>query len=252
MTPSALRSWFAREHPGWNWDNRCAGAAYQTCVATGTAVRTYPTATAARNASMIRSRDISKAPAGAFHFWEYWATLGGVYANYGHVALELGGGWALMSNPEASDEQWGIALGVTNVAEWTRRRAGVLTYLGWSNTYGDNTASIAAGSSGAASGENSNIELKEWDEMATREDVKSALREVLAEQARLGQYSLVPILDDGNIYLVNNENQKRVRVETPYHVQLIMRRLSNEADDTMLDAESRIVDGYLAAVAGAK
>ena len=20
-----LRAWFAREHPGWNWDNRCAG-----------------------------------------------------------------------------------------------------------------------------------------------------------------------------------------------------------------------------------
>lgn len=145
MTPTELKAWFPREHPGWNWDNRCAGAAYQTCVATGRAVQTYPTATAARDASMIVSRDISKAPAGAFHFWEYWARLGGVYQNYGHVGLELGGGWALMSNPEAWDDQWGIVLGVTNVEEWTRRRAGVVTYLGWSHTYGANTASITTG-----------------------------------------------------------------------------------------------------------
>lgn len=152
MTPSELRNWFAAEHAGWNWDNRCAGAAYQTCVATGRAVQPYPTATAARNASLIGSRDVSKAPPGAFHFWEYWATLGGVYANYGHVACELGGGWALMSNPEAWDEQWGIALGVANVIEWTRRRSGIVTYLGWSTTYGANSVNISGG--GAAGSEN--------------------------------------------------------------------------------------------------
>ena len=56
MTSTELKAWFAKNHPGWNWDDRCAVAAYQTCVATGTATRPYPTATAARLASTIVSR----------------------------------------------------------------------------------------------------------------------------------------------------------------------------------------------------
>ncbi|WP_298742277.1 hypothetical protein [uncultured Microbacterium sp.] len=142
MNRSQLRAWFARVHPGWNWDNRCAGAMYQVCVATGTAVQAYPTATAAREASQIVSRDVTKAPAGAFHFWDYWTTIGGRYANYGHVGVELGDGLVLMSNPEATDPQWGIVLGVTDIARWTARRKGIVTYRGWANTYGRNTARI--------------------------------------------------------------------------------------------------------------
>lgn len=115
---------------------------YQVCVATGDAVQAYPTATAAREASQIVSRDVTKAPAGAFHFWDYWTTIGGRYANYGHVGVELGGGFALMSNPEATDPQWGLVLGVTDVAAWTARRKGIVTYRGWARTYGRNTATI--------------------------------------------------------------------------------------------------------------
>lgn len=143
MIPAELKDWFRRVHPGWNWDNRCAGAAYQVCVATGRAVRTYDPATAARLASVIESTDPTKAPPGAFHFWDYWATIKGVYQNYGHVGVEMtGGGWALMSNPEAAEADWGTSLGVTNVAAWTARRKGIVTYLGWSHTYGANTATI--------------------------------------------------------------------------------------------------------------
>ncbi len=109
------------------------------------------------------------------------------------------------------------------------------------------------GTAGSAADDGSRpFKPKEWDEMASRDDIKQALREVLVEQKRdtqTGKYSLVPIADDGNIYLVNNENQKRVRVESPYHVQLIMRRLSNDADDVMLSAENDIVNRYLTTVA---
>lgn len=109
------------------------------------------------------------------------------------------------------------------------------------------------GTTGSAADDGSRpFKPKEWDEMASRDDIKQALLEVLVEQKRdtqTGKYSLVPIADDGNIYLVNNENQKRVRVESPYHVQLIMRRLSNDADDVMLSAENDIVNRYLTTVA---
>lgn len=93
--------------------------------------------------------------------------------------------------------------------------------------------------------------FKEWDEMASRDEIKQAMREVLAEQKSevpLGRYSLIPLADDGHIYLVNNDNSKRTRVESPYHVQLIMRRLGNDADDVMLSSENDIVDGYLSRV----
>ncbi len=96
------------------------------------------------------------------------------------------------------------------------------------------------------------FEPKEWDEMATEKQIEDAAyrgaQRALADRVA-GKYSLIPLADDGNIYLVNNDNQKRVRVESPYHVQLIMRRLSNDADDVMLSAENDIVGRYLTAVA---
>lgn len=123
--------------------------------------------------------------------------------------------------------------------------AGAYSRVG--DTYYDPAVEIAAYRAGLAGGGASPFNPEEWDDMATRDELKSAFREVLAEQARLGQYSLVP-MEDGKIYLVNNENQKRVHVQTPYHVQLIIRRLSNQGNDTMLAAENDIVDGYIRAV----
>lgn len=137
-----LRHEFDTQYPGENWDGECAGVAYFVCRVTGTVKRAYPSATDARLASVIVSTDPAAAPASAFHHWSYRATIGGITKDWGHVAAAFGDGWALMSNPDATDEHWGIALGVTRVADWTARRRGIVTYLGWSHTYGVNTANI--------------------------------------------------------------------------------------------------------------
>lgn len=142
MIPNDLRTAFRDDYPDENWDGECAGVCYYVCRKTGTVTRAYPSATAARMASVIVSTDPKAAPAGAFHFWSYFDRIEGVYKDWGHTGASLGNGWALMSNPEAWDDQWGIALGVTHVADWTARRRGIVTYLGWSHTYGENTANI--------------------------------------------------------------------------------------------------------------
>lgn len=142
MTPSELRARVQADYPDEPWHNECAGWAYYVCRVTGTVRRAYPSATAGRDASVIVSRDVAKAPAGAFHFWEYWATIGGVYANWGHVAPSLGDGRAVMTDPEDWEATWGRDLGITDVVSWTRNRTGKVTYLGWARTYGENTAYI--------------------------------------------------------------------------------------------------------------
>ncbi|WP_294947701.1 hypothetical protein [uncultured Microbacterium sp.] len=142
MTPADLHNRLQIDYPHENWDGECAGVCYYVCRVTGTVRRAYASATDARRASVIVSTDPNAAPAGAFHHWSYRATINGITKDWGHVAASFGGGWALMSNPEAWDEQWGIALGVTHVSDWTARRRGIVTYLGWSHTYGENTASI--------------------------------------------------------------------------------------------------------------
>ncbi|WP_336627378.1 MULTISPECIES: hypothetical protein [unclassified Microbacterium] len=143
MTPDELRAGFSAAYPGANWDKDCAGAAYLACRLSGTVHRAYPSATAARLASVIVSGESRDAPPGAFHFWSYLASIGGVYQDWGHVATEMyGGGRAMMTNPERDEWDWGICLGITDVASWTARRQGIVTYLGWSLTYGENTANI--------------------------------------------------------------------------------------------------------------
>lgn len=182
MTPAQLRAWFEKNHAGWNWDQRCAGAAYQVCVATGTTVEKYGTATAARMASTIVSRDVNAAPPGAFHFWEYWTTISGRRQNYGHVAASLGSGWALMSNPEAWDDQWGIVLGVTDVASWTARRRGIVTYLGWARTYGRNTANIISGQTAGSEDDMGTIDNTEENYQVIASFLQRALRYDVREQ----------------------------------------------------------------------
>ncbi|AXA97578.1 hypothetical protein CEP17_14770 [Microbacterium sp. PM5] len=132
----------ADAYPTENWDGGCAGFAYLVCRLTGTVRRAYPSATDARLASQIVSADMSAAPAGAFHHWSYFARLSGVYKDWGHVALAIGDGRAVMTNPEADEWDWGICLGETDVASWTARRRGIVAYVGWSYTYGENTATI--------------------------------------------------------------------------------------------------------------
>ena len=142
MNRDELRNDVRDEYPDENWDTECAGFAYLVCRLSGTVRRAYASATDARNASQIVSTDPAAAPAGAFHHWSYPARLNGVYKDWGHVAAALGGGRAVMTNPEWNEWDWGICLGETDVAAWTARRRGIVTYLGWSYTYGENTANI--------------------------------------------------------------------------------------------------------------
>jgi hypothetical protein len=139
-----LRAAIARAYPHEDWHNQCAGLAYLVCRLTGEVVQPYGSATDAARASHIESSDADRCPPGGFHFWSYVTTIGGHRADYGHVAVSLGGAVALMTDPEDHEATWGRELGVTNVHTWTRNRAGIVTYLGWSRTYGRNRATIAA------------------------------------------------------------------------------------------------------------
>ncbi|MFM9745451.1 hypothetical protein ACKI2C_48700, partial [Streptomyces brasiliscabiei] len=64
---------------------------------------------------------------------------------------------------EAGEWDWGVCLGETDVASWTARRRGIVTYLGWSHTYGANTASITTGQT---AGDNSTPFNPQEDDMA--------------------------------------------------------------------------------------
>lgn len=87
--------------------------------------------------------------------------------------------------------------------------------------------------------------MKEWDEMATKQEIKDAFRETLGERAA-GPVSIVPL--ENGIYLLSLITGKRARIEKPYHVQLLQRAIRNDDDDKMLGAELDIVAGYLRAV----
>lgn len=90
---------------------------------------------------------------------------------------------------------------------------------------------------------------KEWDEMATQEEVKQSLREVLAERTSspLNGCSLIPT-PDGSIFLFSWNTGARVGVQNTEHARLIQRASKNNSHDTMLGIEIDIVAGYVAAV----
>lgn len=167
MNRDELRNDVRAEYPDENWDTECAGFAYLVCRLSGTVRRAYASATDARNASRIVSTDMAAAPAGAFHHWSYRARLNGVYKDWGHVAAALGGGRAVMTNPESTEWDWGICLGETDVAAWTARRRGIVTYLGWSYTYGENTANITTESTAGG-----NAHPFEEDDMTPEQSAK--------------------------------------------------------------------------------
>lgn len=97
-----------------------------------------------------------------------------------------------------------------------------------------------------ASGSLAGAETKEWDEMATRDEVKAAMREALDERS-FGAASIVP-LTDGGIYLVSGITGRHAHIENPYHLTLIQRAFKNNSNDMMAGAELAIVRGYLTAV----
>lgn len=124
--PSSTRGWYGM----------CAGLTDRVVAfGTGGSRKWYDSATDARNHSAIVSRDPSKAPPGAIHFWEYWGTAwDGSYGNWGHVAIDIyGGGTDVLSATGYAHEYWALNAGLITVAAQTARG---MTYLGWSRTYG--------------------------------------------------------------------------------------------------------------------
>lgn len=121
--------------------------------------------------------------------------------------------------------------------------------VGWNDTYYDPAVEIAAylGNDSTAGGGSSPFVPKEWDEMASKEEVKAALREVIGEKMVAPTVSIVP-LADGKIYLFSALTGRRAHIASPYHVQIIQRALDNNSNDTMLPGELDIVAGYLVAV----
>lgn len=124
--PSATRGWYGM----------CAGLTDRVVAfGTGGARKWYDSATDARNNCTIVSRDPSKAPPGAIHFWSYYGTAwDGSRGNWGHVAIDIyGGGTDVLSATGYAHEYWALNAGLITVAAQTARG---MTYLGWSRTYG--------------------------------------------------------------------------------------------------------------------
>lgn len=88
---------------------------------------------------------------------------------------------------------------------------------------------------------------REWDEMASKEEIGAVVREVLQERSP-GGVSLVP-LTDGRLVLVSGVTGKSVHVQNTRDAGLIQRALQNYGRDKMYAAEVETVAKYLAEVA---
>lgn len=97
----------------------------------------HPSAMDAYRASRIESKDASKAPAGAAHFWAEPDP-------YGHVAYDMDGGGTrlLMASSYVTDE-WALNAGTISFADYQARRGN--PYLGWSRTDGMFKLPVLAG-----------------------------------------------------------------------------------------------------------
>lgn len=91
---------------------------------------------------------------------------------------------------------------------------------------------------------------KEWDEMATREEIRAEVAEGVraALNARaVGSVSIVPTPGEG-IFLFSPITGRRVHIANTYHLGLIQRAVQNNSNDTMLPVELDVVGGYITAV----
>lgn len=130
-----MRSSKMRQH--WNsvkgayesWSGWCAAFTYWF---TG-AAHSYDTAyDAYLAAGPIVSRDPSKAPAGAIHYFK----SAGSDPRPGHVAPSLGLGVAAMATSREVIDSWGDHTGTVKMAAYIASVKGSFTYLGWTYTFG--------------------------------------------------------------------------------------------------------------------
>lgn len=140
-TEAEVKAWVQGTRP-YDWYNQCAGLTMSICRHFGNgpalgAGGAYATATAAYNATKIVSKDSTKAPRGAIHYWSYTTEINGVRRNYGHVTVDIrGGGVATLSATSKASPEWGNNAGLISVATQTRAIGNNGRYLGWSLTYG--------------------------------------------------------------------------------------------------------------------
>lgn len=157
-TEADIRKWVEGTKP-YDWNTYCAGLTMSICRHFGYAPAlgaggAYSTATEAYRATKIESRDASKAPRGAIHYWSYTAEIRGVRKNYGHVVVDIrGGGTHVLSATRKANPMWGVGAGLISVARQTQLIGSQGKYLGWSKTYGKNYfVDIVTGGSGAGTG----------------------------------------------------------------------------------------------------
>ena len=125
---------FAKAHPtraeGKSWDGWCAAlmVEFGKVPAAGDAIDAY-------KLSHIESKDESKAPVGALHWWKISDT---VY----HVGVDLnGGGDTVFMATTFISESWGAtgkdadAIGVNSVDGYSKKNPSNPAYLGWSKDY---------------------------------------------------------------------------------------------------------------------
>lgn len=112
---------------------------------------------------------------------------------------------------------------------------------------------------------------KEWDEMASKEEVQVAAQEALrglfandntvsdklaqvvknelAQKMYAGDLSLIPIAELGKaMFLRAASTRRRIQVQNEDHVRFIQRALENRGTDVMSSAEVDVVDAYCLAV----
>ena len=89
---------------------------------------------------------------------------------------------------------------------------------------------------------------KEWDEMATKQEIKDAVREVLADATgpKPSGYTWLRMFDDGGIYIASTITGRIAQIATPAHVQMLQRF---KTDNSLVNqAEASICRGYITAV----
>lgn len=82
---------------------------------------------------------------------------------------------------------------------------------------------------------------KEWDEMASKEEIKAAIQEVLNASSEV--FSLIPVGDGISVFSLITG--KHIKVANTYHLTLLRRARQNNGDDLMLSGELDIVRVYL-------
>lgn len=179
-TPLEIRAWVESTRPH-DWYGQCAGLTDRVVAEfTGGPRQWYDSATDARKASGPLNPDASACPPGGIHYWSYYGKAwDGSVGDWGHVTIDIyGGGSSTLSATGHAYEYWGVNAGLISVDSQSQRAG--MRYLGWSRTYGAAAPLIIT--TGSVAGGGATPFNPEEDEMASKQEIKDALSEVLASR----------------------------------------------------------------------